>query len=747
MRTRSILLLVVLALWLFGSERVNVNADAPKRSARLVSYTIRADLDPARKAITGDMDFVWKNPTDEPVDHLFFHLYLNAFASKDSTYLREAAGKGKAGSSWKEEHAGSVRVVSMQREDGDELWTNERRTFVAPDDGNEKDRTLARVQLPAPVGPGDSLSLRIRFVSHMPRVMHRTGWAGNPDDPDDMFFMVAQWFPKIAVVSRGADGKPHWNAHQFHKNTEFFSDYGTYLVSITVPEGYVVGATGKATAAPTKVSDGRVTWVFAQQDVHDFAWTASPHYVVRDFTWDFAGFLEYAPPAMAKNLAALQERTAMHLGRPAAEIRPQKKVAVRLLLQRDHADLSERFYRAVGASLCCYGLWFGEYPYDTLTVVVPPKGGGAAGGMEYPTLITVWGDRLAPDYSTGMEGVTIHEFGHQYFYGLIGTNEFEEAWLDEGFTSYTDARVFEVAYGAGSTRTRYPPFHTPFHRPFAAPRVFSRVAKVLGLDSWLGKVPVPWEAPSSLAAAPKPNPCYDYLRELPALHLPARVPVPAPLSRRNWWLGRRTDDAMVMPGWHFASRGDYAVNAYGRPTLFLYCLRGLMGEAAFDRALREYATTWRFGHPRTEDLMTILSRHAAGLDGFLRSMTDGAGRFDAAIVAASQRKREDGQWVWEVRVQRRGSVPVPLEIEVDGETTWRWDSRARATTQTFRAVRKTKMGVVRLGPDWMRALDADLSNNARVVEGPPDRRAALALAVQWSLFAEEIVRSHAGLGR
>ena len=65
-----------------------------------------------------------------------------------------------------------------------------------------------------------------------------------------------------------------------------------------------------------------------------------------------------------------------------------------------------------GASLACYGMWFGQYPYGTLTIVDPPSGGRAAGGMEYPTLITIFADAHAPDYATGLESVTIHEFGH-----------------------------------------------------------------------------------------------------------------------------------------------------------------------------------------------------------------------------------------------------------------------------------------------------------------------------------------------
>ena len=86
------------------------------------------------------------------------------------------------------------------------------------------------------------------------------------------------------------------------------------------------------------------------------------------------------------------------------------------------------------------------YPYSTLSIVVPPKGGNGAGGMEYPTLITAFAaENDNPGYD--LERTVVHEIGHQYWYGMVASNEFEEAWLDEGFTSYAEDKVMESEYG------------------------------------------------------------------------------------------------------------------------------------------------------------------------------------------------------------------------------------------------------------------------------------------------------------
>ena len=141
-----------------------------------------------------------------------------------STFMREVAASDDPPEELK--HPGSIEIETMTTADGADLLPA--LAFVAPDDDNEKDRTLARVQLPAAVQANGELALRMTFKSTLPRVMSRTGWAGDPDKESDLFFMVAQWFPKIAVLRQTPEGELHWNAHQFHWVTEFFADYGEF---------------------------------------------------------------------------------------------------------------------------------------------------------------------------------------------------------------------------------------------------------------------------------------------------------------------------------------------------------------------------------------------------------------------------------------------------------------------------------------------------------------------------------------
>ena len=117
----------------------------------------------------------------------------------------------------------------------------------------------------------------------------------------------------------------------------------------------------------------------------------------------------------------------------------------KLYLDPMHEHLKERYMRAAKLSLSRYSQWYGSYPYSTLTIVVPPKGAEGTGGMEYPTLITAW---AADDKAPGLEleQVIAHEIAHQYWYGMVASNEMEEAWLDETFASYSELRLMQSEY-------------------------------------------------------------------------------------------------------------------------------------------------------------------------------------------------------------------------------------------------------------------------------------------------------------
>ena len=404
----------------------------PARAVHVADYDMRVRLDPEAKTLEGKERIVWHNPSPEPVGELWFHLYLNAFKSSKSTFFVESGGQLR-GDRMAEDGWGWVDVRSIRRADGVDLLSGA--TFEHPDDANADDRTVWRVPLPEPVPAGGEIALDVNFQAKLPRIFARTGYFRD-------YFLVGQWFPKLGVYEpAGLRGRTAggWNCHQFHANSEFYADFGRYRVEVTLPKRFVVGATGTRTERREN-ADGTSTHVFEQADVIDFAWTASPRFLEVKST--FSGEKDVTPQEYAE--------TAKLLGRSPDDVR-LSDVEVKVLLQPQHAAQAERHLKAAKAAIKWFGLWYGRYPYRTITVVDPAFGAGGSGGMEYPTFITAGTSSLFNhwplDRVLAPEEVTVHEFGHQYWQSMVASNEFEESWLDEGFNTHSTAKVMERTYG------------------------------------------------------------------------------------------------------------------------------------------------------------------------------------------------------------------------------------------------------------------------------------------------------------
>jgi len=280
--------------------------------------------------------------------------------------------------------------------------------FIQPDDLNDKDQTAISVSLTRPLAPNESITIDINFKARLPKVFARTGYVGD-------FYLVGQWFPKIGVyestgmryAKRGA-----WNCHQFHAESEFYADFGTYRVDMTVPKNFVLAASGVFQKEKTNKDDTK-TISYRADDVHDFAWTISPRFEVSERQW--------------------------------------KHVKIKAIMQPEHSGSTERYFQSAIAALEYFQKHLGKYPHSVLTLVDPPLEAAGSSGMEYPTFITCgetfWG---LPSGIHSPEVVTIHEFGHQYFQGMLASNEFEESFLDEGFNQYYEGRIMDATYGKGS---------------------------------------------------------------------------------------------------------------------------------------------------------------------------------------------------------------------------------------------------------------------------------------------------------
>jgi hypothetical protein len=390
---RHLLACVLFALPLF--------AQAPQSlSPRVVAYHIDARLDAAKKTVDATETLTYRNLTGQPLTTFPFHLYLNAFQPQ-STVTREIR-RGDADFELKPEERGSISIRKFEVDGIGDLTSQLR--FIHPDDDNSNDHTVAEIKLPAPIAPGATVTFRIAFRDHLPQVTMRTGYRRN-------FYLVAQWFPKVGVFWRGA-----WNCHQFHANTEFFADFGTYDVNVTVPRNFITGSSGDEMSVVNN-SDGTKTVSYHGEDIHDFAWTADPNYRVVEDHWQGS----------------------------AANIR------IRLLMQPGHLNQSDRYMSALKGTLDRFDRWYGSYPYDRITVVDPAADVAEdAGGMEYPTFITAGTSWLMPRGIRLAEDVVEHEFGHQYWYGMVASNEFEEAWMDEGINTYTEFKIMNSLYGPNS---------------------------------------------------------------------------------------------------------------------------------------------------------------------------------------------------------------------------------------------------------------------------------------------------------
>jgi hypothetical protein len=648
----------------------------PAHAVSVVDYDIAVHLDADAKTLDGSEHIVWRNPSRDSVPDIWLHLYLNAFRNSESTFVRESGGRLRSDQMPKDGW-GWTDITSIRRADGVDL-TNALR-FEHPDDQNPLDRTVARVVLPEPVPPGGSIVLDVAWKAKLPRVFARTGYAGD-------YFLVGQWFPKLGVYEpAGLRGRATggWNCHQFHANSEFYADFGHYKVAITLPSRFVVGATGVRASRQVN-ADGSATHVYEQGDVIDFAWTASPHFL--DVRRTFSARDDVTPAEIAE--------AARLLGRPPEELR-LGDVEIVLLLQGDHRPQLERHIAAAKAAIRWFGLWYGRYPYPTLTIVDPARGAGGSGGMEYPTFITAGTrelyNRWPFDRILEPEIVVVHEFGHQYWQSMVATNEFEEPWLDEGVNSYSTGKVMERAYG-------------------------------------------PWQIQvGGLRAG--------------GLEI-ARIGNKAD----------RAFDRIRTSSWGF-SPGNYGFNAYSRTELMLRTLEGVAGPETVARALRSYHERWRFGHPSSDDFFATRGFEPWRGYFAQTVESPGVVDYEVASVATERVRAPEGRvdvpassavggagnWRSTVLVRRRGEIvlPVDLELRYESGRVLRMplrDEAGGAWSGLWRRVERVdreRLQSATLDPGDRLVLDVDHLNNSRRVRS--DGRAADRWGARWLFTLEQLL--------
>ncbi len=662
-------------------------------SPRNASYTIDVTLDPEAKTLEGRQVVTWRNIQSEPTGELKFHLYWNGWRNSRSTWMLESRLrqrrdrlKDPVEGDWSYQQVdavrllpdpGSVSLPAPEEEGGTDLTATLR--YESPDDGNPDDRTVMVVDLPEPVAPGETVRVELEWRAKIPRTFARTGFRGD-------YFFIAHWFPKLGVFE--PEG---WNAHQYHAATEYFSDYGVYDVTIHLPERFVLGATGRQQGA-TDNPDGTVSYRHVQEDVHAFTWTASPD------------FVEY-------------EKRFERPGLPGVDMR--------LLMQPEHLDQAERHFRATEAALEHYGTWYGPYPYGHVTVVDPAWKSGS-GGMEYPTLFTA-GTRLFNPFGAGRpEGVTVHEAGHQFWYGIVGNNEFEHAWIDEGLNTFSTARVMDVEYGAQKFVERYldPP------------------------DTDFGGF-LPW--------------MFDDLTG-------SRAVQGNRVDRAVKSTVRTADPQSTHTFRYFPTEASNI--SYGKTAQWLSTLERHLGWETLQAILSTFFERYKFGHPRPEDFFAVASEVAgqdlswyfdqvhrrsvvfdyavdsvksfkAAPQGFVEGegglTYSAAGRGDTGDGGSHGGAQGKTQYRTEVVVRRHGGGVFPVEVLLffdDGsQLRVPWDGRER--WKLFTEERPAKLEYAAVDPERVLLLDLDYTNNSKLRES--ESLAAGKWASKWMVWLQDLL--------
>jgi hypothetical protein len=370
-----------------------------------VDVTIKVRLDESTHTLHGHEAFAYVNASPDTLSYLIVHLWPNAYSHDKTEFAEEQIRHHKTDFYFAaEKDRGGIDSIQFATDGRNLDWS-----FL------DASADIARIELNTPLYPGDSIVITTPFRLRIPRLFSRLGRS-------DGSYFISQWYPKPAVYDSSG-----WHPMHYLDQGEFYSEFGTYDVAITLPSDYIVMATGNITDTeeqrwldslaalppamsgkiekPTEVIAASVKTVhFHEEDVHDFAWFADKRWVIRKQV--------YRGPAALDSVYVY------------AAFFPR------------HAEQWKRATEMAAFALDQYGTHIGPYPYKTLKVVEGDLEAG--GGMEYPTLALI----DASSVSTLSQVIT-HEVGHNWFYGMLGSNERASPWMDESLNTHYE-RICEA---------------------------------------------------------------------------------------------------------------------------------------------------------------------------------------------------------------------------------------------------------------------------------------------------------------
>lgn len=535
-----------------------------------VDYTINATIDETKHQIIAAQKLRYTNNSPDTLHFVYFHLFQNAFVKDAYTRKLEKANKVKAHLG-KYEAAGLGITINQLEVDGTNTKT-------------ELDNTILKVYLPKPLLPGNSTTIAMQFNTYFDmgstrrRMKMYNSWGF-------MHYNGCQWFPKISVY----DAKFGWDTHQ-HLGKEFYGDFGRFDVTLDFANNYIVEATGalqnreevlptelrkqldiknfankpweEAPSVITPYEKGkRKKWHFIGEHVHDFAFTADPSYRIGTTYWN--------------NIECVA------------------------IVQEPHASGWQNAADLVATIIKTFSERYGMYHYPKMVAA------DARDGMEYP-MLTLDGGR-----EPGYRGLFVHEIAHNWFYGMVGSNETYRAALDEGFTQFLTADGLEQIDGK-ILKEEMP--KSKWRKRFSEPK-YARDQRAL----------------------------YPYVYDA--------------AFKEDAQLNTHSDQFNSALG----HGGGYR-SVYYKTASMLYNLQYVLGDSLFQQSMQHYFNQWKFAHPYFDDFRnSIIQFTKVDLNWFFDQWMESTKSIDYALTKIKKVKGTDS---FDITFKRNGSMQMPIDFTV-----------------------------------------------------------------------------------
>ncbi|HCP93761.1 MAG TPA: hypothetical protein DIU05_06985 [Bacteroidetes bacterium] len=513
-----------------------------------VDYAITVSLDDVQHTLTGNETIIYHNQSPNTLNEIYIHLWPNAYKNNETAYAKQKLENGSTDFYYApEDDKGWIDDIAFKIDGNPVKWELTEHIDIA------------KITLNKPVLPNESFTLTTPFKVKIPKVFSRLGH-------EEQLYCITQWYPKPAVYDVNG-----WNPMPYLDQGEFYSEFGKFDVTITVPKNYVVAATGVLQTEQEKqwlkdrmkedklyeekdipLSESQTKTIrFVQDSVHDFAWFADKRFRIKS------------------SLVVL----------------PKSGRTVTTWFYSIRAK--DKGVQDIDTAVLFYSEKVAEYPYTAASVVVTPLVAGA--GMEYPMITNI---------TQVNRQVIVHEVGHNWFYGILGSNERNYPWMDESINNYYETRSAENE----NLKRR--------------PSIRSKGFNVLSPDGYAG------------------------------------------LEQRYLTGARKNEDQASRLSSEAYTDHNYGAIIYGKASSSFHYLQRYLGDSLFDAMMQAYYEKWKFKHPLPDDFIShAQSFTGKKLDWFFEGLMNTTHKQDWKISGV--KKTETG---YQLSVKNLSPINAPFSV-------------------------------------------------------------------------------------